>query len=126
MGFRYLRRSAFAALLIALVTACSVKNLGLAEVIGKLSSSGATVVTDGTMFPIVGGKDCVGATWLVIDNYKAMVLEYKDKAAADNAKYAVRNSLQSVNFLFAPAANIETPLPSEVVAGLQRALKVEK
>lgn len=125
MALKVLWRYGLAAVLLTLILGCSTKNLTVSEVVEKLSASGVTVVTEGTMFPMVGGKDCVSATWFRINGYQAMVLEYKDKEAAHNAKFQVRNAVQSMNFLFAPPGNWTEPLPPYVLSGLQAALKIE-
>jgi hypothetical protein len=126
MALKTLLRSGFIALACSLILGCSTKNLNVSEVVEKLSASGVTTATEGTMSPMVGGKGCLSATWLRIKGYQAMVLEYKDKETAHNAKFQVRNAVQSTNFLFAPPANWTEPLPPYVLSALQAALKIEK
>lgn len=125
MNLKTVFRIGFLALVLVGSFGCTTKNLTVAEVAERLLAKGVTVATEGTMFPMVGGKDCLSATWLRLNGYQAMALEYKDKESARNAKFQIRNAVQSVNFLFAPPGNVAEPLPENVLSGLNVSLEID-
>lgn len=112
-------------LALALATGCAPRNLSVADVVQKLQASGASVAPDGTMFPMVGGKDCISATWLQINGHNTALFEYKDPRAAHNAKFQIPHAVRVYNVLFSPAANAKGPLAPAVKSSLLASFDVE-
>lgn len=107
------------------VSGCSNSKYTILDAEKRIASTSAAVSLGDTVFPDVGGKGCIAANWITIDDFSGVILEYDNSSNASQANQLLKNSIIAGNILLSSTLDYHKEIPRHIVSVFNKAFGIK-